>query len=231
MRTCLLTIAALAQPTIALAQTTVPVTASWQISLDNGATWQSGTVQAPQTQASVRVRQFVSWGTPSSADYINGAGFDGIVRSINGAGLGDTTSNFFGILDGMYIPMPAIIQGRRWAPDLIKIDRGDALAPGLGTFVSITNNTPTGGIIYGNPIRTFEYTLNLDGTLGSREFSAAWQQFPVGQPLLLVTVDGLPQPYTYSYTFNDATLVVVPSPAGLALVGVASGVLLRRRRS
>jgi hypothetical protein len=130
------------------------------------------------------------------------------------------------------MPLPSLIQGRRWAPDIIKIDRGDALAPGLGSFVGISNTGFTGGIIYGNPIQTFEYTLHLDGTPGERQFSAAWLlSASTGTPVLTARVTGLDQPYTFSPTFNDATLIVVPSPSGLALVGVASGVVLRRRRS
>jgi uncharacterized protein (TIGR03382 family) len=40
----------------------------------------------------------------------------------------------------------------------------------------------------------------------------------------------VPEPYVTTFVNNSTTLIVVPSPAGLALAGVASAMLLRRRR-
>lgn len=212
---------------------TLPVTSTWQISTNNGATWNSGETQVPLNTSSVRVRMVVSW-TPPVPDpdgYLAGAAFDGYVRGLQGAGALDTVSDISLLSLGLYQPAPPSLNlaGRRITPDLIKIDRGDALPLGQGTVVSVGNAPAFGSAIYGTPITVFDYRLNLDGSVGSREvglvYSAA--QFPVRvlttlpQGFTTITADASTQP---------VTLTVVPSPAGLALVGVASGLLLRRRR-
>lgn len=212
----------------ALGQTVLPVTSSWQISLDNGATWQGGTVQAPQSQTSVKVRNFVTWGDGVTLHPFGSANFDGVVQSLDGAGMGDSVSNIRGVFWGIFQAPVSNIQGRRWAPDTIKIDPiGDTRAPGVFPFVSLGPG-PGGGPF--GPLSIFEYDLALDGTAGSRLITAAWQINSQNQPNLQVGLVGDPGPYAWQVTLQDATLVVVPSPAGLAVLGVASGVLLRRRR-
>lgn len=213
---------------VASGQTVLPVTSSWQISLDNGTTWQGGTVLTPQSQASVKVRNFVTWGDGVTRHPFSSAQFDGVVRSLEGAGLGDSVTNIVGVFGGVFQPPVLNIQGRRWAPDLIKIDSiGDTQAPGLFPFVTLGPG-PAGGPL--GPLSIFEYDLMLDGTAGSRLITAAWRINSQNQPTLVVGLSGNPGPYTWQVTLQDATLVVVPSPAGLAVLGVASDVLLRRRR-
>ncbi len=215
----------------ASAQTILPVTSSWQLSLDNGQTWQGGTVFAPQSQTSVKVRNFVAWGDGVTLHPFNAALFDGVVRSQAGAGLNDSVANIRGVFNGFFTPAMPFIQGRRWTTDIIKIDGGDTQAPGQFPFVSLSSSPFTGTIFFG-PASIFEYDLLLDGTAGSRHISAAWRiDAATGQPSLGVGLTTTPGPYDLQVTLQDATLVVVPSPAGLALVGVASGVLMRRRRS
>lgn len=213
---------------MASGQTVVPVTSSWQISLDNGATWQGGTVLAPQGQTSVKVRNFVTWGDGVTLHPFGGAAFDGVVRSLQGAGLGDSVTNIRGIFDGIFQPAPSFIQGVRWAPDVIKIDPlADVNAPGQFPYVGLGSGFTSGAL---GPLSIFEYDLMLDGSTGSRQITAAWRVSSQNQPYLIVSLVGNPGPYAWQVTLQEATLVVVPSPAGLALVGVASGVLLRRRR-
>jgi hypothetical protein len=214
---------------MAPAQTIVPVTSLWQLSLDNGQTWQSGTVVAPQSQTSVKVRNFVTWGDGVTLHPFGRAEFDGVVRSLEGAGLGDSVTNIRGVFSGIFQPPLINIQGRRWAPDIIKIDSiGDTQAPGNFPFVTLGAGQGSGPL---GPLSIFEYDLVLDGTAGSRLITAAWRMSPQNQPNLVVGLLGNPGPYEWQVTLQEATLVVVPSPAGLAVLGVASSVLMRRRRS
>ena len=218
----------------ALGQTfTLPVTSTWQISTNNGTTWNSGETQVPLNTSSVRVRMVVSW-TPPVPDpdgYLAYASFDGYVRGLNGAGNADSVAAINLLFAGVYQPAPTALSlaGRRVASDLLKIDRGDALPLGQGTVVSVGNSASLGNAIYGTPITVFDYRLNLDGSAGSRELGLVYAavQFPT------MVSTSLPAGFTTivtQATTQPATLVVVPSPGGLAVLGVASGVLQRRRR-
>ncbi len=212
---------------------TLPVTSTWQISTNNGATWNSGETQVPLNTSSVRVRMVVSW-TPPVLDpnaYLIGTTFDGYVRGLSGAGTADTVSSISLLSLGVYQPAPASldIAGRRVSADLIKIDRGDALPLGQGTVISVGNAPVFGSVVLGTPVTVFDYALNLDGSAGSREVGLVYAAVP--SPVRVSTL--LPTGFTSISTqasTQPATLVVVPTPASLALVGVASGMLLLRRR-
>ncbi len=211
----------------------LPVTSTWQISTNNGTTWNSGETQVPLNTSSVRVRMVVSW-TPPVLDpngYLVAASFDGFVRGLGGAGAGDSVSAISMLFDGAFQPAPSSlnIAGRRVATDLVKIDRGDSQPLGQGTVVVVGNSPAFGTVTFGTPITVFDYRLNLDGSAGSREVGLVYAavQSPIGVATL--PPPGFTSISTQAFT-QAATLVVVPSPTGLALVGVASGVLLRRRR-
>ncbi len=212
---------------------TLPVTSTWQISTNNGATWNSGETQVPLSTSNVRVRMVVSW-TPPMADpngYLVAASFDGFVRGVGGAGAGDSVSAISMLYDGAFQPAPSAlnIAGRRVATDLVKIDRGDSQPLGLGTVVVVGNSPAFGTVTFGTPITVFDYRLNLDGSAGSREVGLVYAavQSPIG--VATFPPPGFTSIGTQALT-QSTTLVVVPSPAGLALVSVAGGVLLRRRR-
>lgn len=214
-----------------LAQTqVVPVTSTWQISTNNGATWSSGQTVVPQSTSSVRVRMEVSW-TPPVPDpqtFLGAALFDGYVRGTNGAGPADTVTNIFMLDNGFFAPARAAIQGRRVASDLLKIDPGDNAALGLGLLNSANNAPVTGGIVFGSQVVVFDYRLQLDGTLGSREIGLVYGA--VSQPVSIVTTTVPSSSYTVQPLTQAATLVVVPAPASTVMVGTCAAMLLRRRR-
>jgi hypothetical protein len=212
----------------------LPVTSTWQISTNNGATWNSGETQVPLSTSSVRVRMVVSW-TPPVVDpnaYLIGTTFDGYVRGLNGAGTADTVSAISLLSLGIYQSAPAglDIAGRRVGADLIKIDRGDALPLGQGTVISVGNAPAFGSVVFGTPVTVFDYLLNLDGSAGSREVGLVYAAVPSPVRVSTLLPGGFTTISTQALT-QPATLVVVPSPAGLAVLGVASSVLMRRRRS
>jgi len=208
----------------------LPITSTWQVSTDNGTSWNSGTSQVPQTQANVRLRMQISWSspTPNASEWLNGASFDGYVRGMSGAGSTDGVTNISLRENGTFQRASVPLAGRRVAADLIKIDRGDTLPLGQGTIVNVGNAPVTGGIVFGTPVTVFEYQLDLDGSIGSREAGLVYR---AGSPVSVVTTP--PVGFT-SFNFialtQPATIVVVPAPTALALAGVGGVVLLRRRR-
>jgi hypothetical protein len=214
------------------AQSPMPVTATWEISTDSGATWSAGSVNVPITQTAVRARYMLTWGTtPSNQEFFNTAVFSPTISGVDGAGMSDTVTNIRGVQLTLG-PLPANIQGRRWRVDEIKIGSDDSPPP--NGPVSLNGFDALQEIYYfGNPVSILEYDLQLDGSLGSRRLSAVWRPRPSNpsNPFALSVVSFTPGPLVYSYTFNDATLVVIPAPASLALPGVASAMLLCRRRS
>ncbi len=209
---------------------TLPVTSTWQISTNNGASWNSGETQVPLSTSSVRVRMVVSW-TPPVVDPLTrlvAVTFDGYVRGLNGAGAADSVTSLAMLQNGAVQAAPSTIVAARVATDLIKIDRGDSLPLGEGGLVQVVNS-PLTGALYGTPVTGFEYRLQLDGSSGARELGLV--HGIIAAPVGVATA--LPPGFTslsFQALTERATLVVVPSPAGLAVLGVASGVLLRRRR-
>jgi hypothetical protein len=215
----------------ALAQAfTLPVTSTWQISTDNGTTWNSGSTTVPQSTSSVRVRMQIGW-TPPAPDpfaYVVSAGFDGYVRGVGGAGPADAVTNINMLENGFFAPARAAIQGRRVTSELVKIDPGDNLALGLGTVVVVGNSPATGGVVFGTPLVVFDYRLQLDGSPGERELGLVYSAVP--QPMRIATGTDPSGFFTVQPLTQPATLLVVPSPAGLVLAGLSGMWLSRRRR-
>jgi uncharacterized protein (TIGR03382 family) len=201
------------------------VTTNWEVSADNGLSWQAGTVQVPQSQSSVLVRHVVTWGTPGQGDYIVNGGVIPTVRTTGLVGLSDTASSIQRRQIVMQ-PTPSIIAGRRFTGNELVVS-ASVSAPPTGAITFFGFDPILGTTAFGNPIDVLQFQLTLDGSAGERVISD-WTDTSSRYNVVAAATPG---PYTYTFAHNSTTLVVIPSPAGLAVAGVAGVVLLRRRRT
>ena len=121
----------------------------------------------------------------------------------------------------------------------LKIDYfDDRDPPGLGRYwANISQNAPfRGPHVSGNPLVVFEYTLNLDGTLGDRRVDAifAIEPFfgPGGWARLFRENDfsELDNFYIHPIAQTPLTIHVVPGVGTLGVLAIGASVLRRRQR-
>lgn len=205
----------------------------WQVSADNGATWQSGNLQVSESQPSVRVRANVSWNAPGIAFAI--AGLDVVVEGLEGAGSADSITNILRpptFLDGTPTNRVSV---QRFG-NLLKIDDSrDTSPPGTGpstlwliqTFNEISLNRD-------NPITILEYTLILDGSLGTRRLSEIFFTTTNGYR---DNINRLFDVYTSRFTYNmptstrlGASVTVIPAPGASFFAAFGTVMIAARRR-
>ncbi len=213
-----------------------PATWEWQASLDNGQTWSAGAIITNQPSSSIRVRGVITFPGLEPLAYFGGILFDPYVDGLQGAGPSDTIS---AISRGQ---VPYTIQqlhvlrfGSR-----IKIDDDfDFLPPGQGTRWAQSFQGPNNGTsptpVYLNPISVFEYTLNLDGTLGDRLVTAAWSTdtafgYTPYMFSFIRTFQHMGEQWRHPMTESPLTIRVIPSPASASLLVLAGTLAARRRR-
>ena len=226
----------------ALAQTTANVT--WQLSLDNGTTWQSGNLVAPQAQASVLVQAQVTVfdnGVPflsQARERFAEAAMEAYVRSPL------LRSDFVSSVQTLQSGLPARLLNAPFATsqhgDIFKIDNvGDTSSPGQGTFLSTRNivNATGSTTVRTNPLVILQYRLQLDGLEGDRTFDGGFLAFTGFTRGVAGTNQLLAYPATGGLTTSPidvtqvpATLTVIPTPTTLTLFTIGSLFATRRRR-
>lgn len=167
----------------------------WELSVDGGATWRTGNQFVAQSQESVLARIQISW-TPDAGFY-GGMLLDATVTS---AGLLDTVLN---IDRGgfRHVPMPVATRFH----NVLKIDHAaDLEPPGLGPYWWGPRVEPGGSIGGGGPILLLSFQLNLDGTLGRRDFS---------QLMRRVTGTGVPPDSYVAFTISTGGFPIVNYPS------------------
>jgi hypothetical protein len=231
----------------AIAQPSATAIATWQLSADNGATWNSNALTLPQTQTSVLARCLVTVNpqgfSGSGPVHFAQAFFETHWRSNGNAGLNDSVSN-------VQVIRPAIPQATlRSTPSftsrfgsILKTAGGTTSSPpGSGTplnalnwFDGLANPRPTS-----DPIPVFQYTISLDGTIGDRTISGLWRgaslslvdTAPAGSILVGQYLNVEPDILIAApITDIPATLTIIPTPTTLALFTITSLFATRRRR-
>jgi hypothetical protein len=219
--------------------------ARWEVSLDNGATWQQGAVSAPQSQASAIVRmRWQHWTNGSvtpieqRVNILDAAAFE--AYSTTAFPNADTATN----LQQMFLVPPSdarlfatpIIASRR-VGNVLAIDRfGDTAPLGGNLGVLVTNRV--GGAATQELEQDFpllQYTLNLDGTSGDRVLSGLFLPFDTGRPFT-PGFDQISAASQFAFFAADithlpTTLTIIPAPGSVLVVcGTAMFALRRCRR-
>jgi hypothetical protein len=207
----------------------IPGAMTWQVSLDDGATWLGGDVPVSPSQSSVRVRLMASWGATvggaSPPVWFVGTTLDPFVANV---GLADTIGQVRRRSTSGYALVGSSIVVQRFA-DMLKIDQFiDTALPGQGqAWLTTSQGTEFIGVFeYGNPIEMLSYSLTLDGSIGVRTITGAWAT--------LSGTSGLPSAFlstgqTVMPTFHDAR-IIVPTPGAAGLAGVAAWAAFARPR-
>jgi hypothetical protein len=233
-------------PAFGFAQPAATVTARWQLSADNGATWTYDALTVQQSQSSVMARMWldtVATGfAPGRRPTLEAELMELHWTSIAGAGITDTIDDsavraFFynGFVSGLST-RPA--QSTRWssilktAPRVVGVE---PRPPGQGPGFTL-NNIPAGFgdlPIDDNPLLVFEYRVQLDGSIGMRTVDALWLAGSVVGPGQVIVAQypavSTPSRVVANVTSIPATLTVIPAPASAGLV-VAAGLFAARRR-
>lgn len=211
----------------------VPVTAIWQTSIDGGAHWQGGTITVGPSQSLVDVRVLIGWNganLPPGATFVYDARFDGV---IDNAGSGDAISDLLLMRAGLLRPPMYAITAQRMGT-FLKIDGATDLAlPGAGPFgISPDQNDIFQVPDMSNPLAVFSYRLTLDGTLGTRDITSAFNIFPQSTSPWVRIRASVPDQWVLatSLTQQPASIQVIPAPAGLVVSVVGFVVTMRRRR-
>ncbi len=208
---------------------------TWE-AVDDDGNWATNVVTVANRSA-VPVRLWCTIDPRPPGMYFAGSGFDVAVRSIGGAGLGDTATNMLMLNHGgaigkdSYIPFGAAFR----LGDILKIDDPrDASPPGEGARWLIPNmGRPSMSIpLPDNPIMLYYFVLHLDSSLGRREVRAVPAinaQFPNGRvgvwPPNSDSQVAVPLASNPTLTIN-----VIPAPGALlALVASWPALTLRRR--
>jgi uncharacterized protein (TIGR03382 family) len=203
-------------------------TATWQCSIDDGATWTSTlTLDAPRA---VRVRLTLGWSGIPDAICFGGSQFDAMI--INAAP-DDSVSNIsrpnpFNFAAQTLAATP-YSQGIKIdvASDTALPGAGPAwIIPGQGTLDSLGAPPDTS-----NPAAVFTYTLNIGSTAGTRTISHIFNP-QTGRALSIYTSIAGAQTRLSAdqVTISDATIQVIPTPGTLALAGLGGLAAARRRR-
>jgi hypothetical protein len=218
--------------------------ARWEVSLDHGATWQNGSVSAPQSQASVVVRmrwQNLLNGTITPAEqwtsYLDAATFE--AYSTTSVANGDTATDFRRM--GLVPPgipqlgLTSVVTSRR-VGNVLAIDRAADFAPLGGNFGVFVQNY-TGGVVVSSldqNIALLQYTLHLDGTAGDRFLSGLFIPFNTNRGFDLglnqVSLGSETSFFAADITHLPTTLTIIPTPATLPLLAAGSLLVIRRRR-
>ncbi len=208
-------------------------TFTWELSVDGGTTWNSGltTVSAHQREVQGRVR--VAW-SPDAGAVLGTVRFDGVIHGLAGVGGADvvTRTGFGDMFSQNWYPLQAMRMG-----NLIKFDDPqDTLAPGAGPLWC----RPSQSYWFGNgmnPINVLDFTLRLDGSRGTREFSSIFGPIPQyeGRGSLLVhrviPISPFVEPNFPQTTLVPAMLEVVPSPGVLATLALVGAISFGRTRT
>lgn len=230
------------------AQTTVDC--QWQVSLDSGATWQTGNVVAPQSQTSVWVRAVTTVrvnGVPvpsGSAPNVTFAFMEGwSTTAAPNADVVTGVSRITPAIPTAFLPPPippsSLAAVSRRAGNVLFVDLvSDTSPPGQGFGIPIDNFPGGQGQVHGmaNPLPIFLMSIGLDGTVGDRMFSGAFVSgsrfsIPVPAGHVLTGNPGATSTWTAApVTQFPVTLTIVPSPGGAAVVVGGVVVALRRRR-
>ncbi len=225
------------------------VDCEWQVSLDSGATWQTGSIVASQSQGSVWVRAVttvrengvaVPSGSVPNLTYALMEGW-----STTAAPNGDVVTGVSRITPAVPVavlpsPRPLSLQSAvsRRVSNVLFVDRiTDTLPPGQGLGIAIDNFPGGQGQVPGmaNPLPIFSMSVGLDGTAGDRVFSGAFvssSRFSIAVPTghVLTGNPGAPSTWTAApVTQFPVTLTIIPAPASAAMV-VAGGLMLALRR-
>ena len=206
----------------------------YQVSADNGATWNNGTIDVDQSQTSVLVRIQASWSSDLNMYAFAGSQFDAVV---SGAGAGDSVSD-------ATRPFPTgagsnqTIVATRFGNEIKIDDVRDTSGPGAGTRGvfpgQLVEQFAGTNFTSANPINIFTFKLNLDGTEGLRSFRNLYIAPSGGN-----TTDHVMRVYTSSSggqnnpvttTTGGGVNVVIPAPGSLALLGLGALAAGRRRR-
>jgi hypothetical protein len=208
----------------------------WEVSSDDGATWQNGNLHVPHSTPSVLARYIVSWDQstvpPPGGHWYPDAIFD---PTITGASPGDSVSEMMMHLSGFWVVATAAgpLTVQDMGGGLLKIDNPiDTQAPGQGP----SGARPRQGWGIGeaqssaNPIRVFQFRLTLDGSLGTREFASAFATNPATNgPWLRMWTSTTVRANAGSLVNTGASVTVIPTPAWWTL-GACTIVAARRRR-
>jgi hypothetical protein len=241
-RLSLFSVSCVVLPTICLAQTTAQV--AWQLSLDNGTTWQSGNLVAPQSQASVLVQAQVTVfdnGVPflsQARERFAEAAMEAYVRSP--LLRSDSVTSVQTLQSGL----PARLFNAPFATsqhgDIFKIDNvGDTSSPGQGTFLSTRNivNATGSTTVRTNPLVILQYRLQLDGLEGDRTFDGGFLAFTGvtrgvagANQLLAYPATGALTTSPINVTQTPTTLTIIHTPTTLAIFTISSLFATRRRR-
>jgi hypothetical protein len=214
------------------------VTMNWQVSSDNGATWNGATTQVAQAQPSVLVRLRADW-SGSETDFPGGLAstyfrrteFDAVVS--NAGPLDDITEKFSlfrGSLNGGSFPGMAIRVGSTLKMEAFP----DATAPGANaswhTPFQVVDSL--GNLVdFNRPVTIFQYRLALDGSLGTRDIAGVWRvQEREAQPFVSIGLAGIVNFRSPdAVVINNAAVRVVPSP-GAWVAACLLPLALRLRR-
>jgi hypothetical protein len=209
-------------------------TLTWQTSLDDGATWNSGRVTLPETGGTARVRALVSWDREPEDIGLAGLVFDAFVTGVREAA-GDRVREPVRVFDvvGQTLTVQPQSEG------VVKIDDArDTLAPGAGPRgVNPSQRIPAADPRFNttNPIEVFRFVLDIGGGAagtGVRRVDAA---FLPSQPQRAVTIfispNGGQRAFPISSARIDAAEIeVIPGPGAGLILAMASTAALRRGR-
>jgi hypothetical protein len=232
-------------PTAAFGQATA--LATWQVSLDNGVTWQSSNAIAPPSQASVLVRAQVTvfdngvpFLTQTRARFAQAAMEayveSDVVRLDQVAGVRTLQPGLPAFLGST--PFSTSQHGLTLKVDAV----GDVTPPGQAQFLFTRNIiTPVGSVPSpANPLTILQYQIALDGSLGDRTIRGGFFGFTgfITDPALNVGAGqiavypaaGALTAFATDITQVPVTLTVIPGPGVIALFACASIFTLRTRR-
>ncbi|MDX2147471.1 MAG: hypothetical protein SFZ23_08100 [Planctomycetota bacterium] len=197
----------------------------WQVSTDNGATWNSG-LTTLTTGGTVQVRVLGSFNVAGGLGFA-GAAFDATVSNILA---GDSVANFNRTFNFAAQTLAASTFGTT-----IKIDDNrDTLAPGAGTrWVQPSQGVPafTPTFVTANPAVLFTYDLTVSSEEGVRSISHVGNGAAAGVVQIYTTANGgQARISNANTTVVGAQVEVIPAPGAVALLGLGGLVAGRRRR-
>jgi MYXO-CTERM domain-containing protein len=206
---------------------------SYEVSADNGTTWQTGTIEVLPTQASVLFRARATWSADGGMYAFAGAQFDAVVSN---AGAGDSAANATRPGTTGTGSAQTLVASR--FGNQIKIDDSrDTAAPGQGArgvFPGQLVQNFTTSFSTANPLVIFQFQLNLDGTEGTRSVSNLYVPPSGGNStdrfMRVYTSAGGAQNNPLSSSTGAAVNVLIPTPGALALMGMGLVGVGRRRR-
>jgi hypothetical protein len=198
--------------------------ALWETSADNGVTWAAGNRVVDQTVATIRARLLIGWDNATLPDptsnfiLFRDADFTAVVTGI---GSGDVVpaDSVRMMWNGQFVT-PFIPYQLHVKPDWIGML---AVHPSQSPIFGIPDTR--------NPLRVFEFQLNLDGMTGRRDIFADFLILPsTGTPWIRVWNDQQTSVLFTNLTHTGASVTVIPTPAFGHLGVVACCLIAARRR-